>query len=70
METSFGNDLIESLKHAVEHAKGQSTAGKVHVVEVPDVRSLRKRLKMTQQAFSSAYRIPLATLSPKQRNRL
>lgn len=69
METSFGNDLIESLKHAVDHAKGQPTAGKVHVVEVPDVRSLRKRLNMSQQAFSSAYRIPLATLKGWEQGR-
>jgi len=35
--------LIESLRQAVGHVKGQLTAGKVYLVEVPDVRSLRKR---------------------------
>ncbi len=56
MEMSFRNDMIESLKQAVDHAKGQSTTGKVRVVEVLDIRSLRKRLTMSQQTFSSAYR--------------
>ena len=69
METNFGNDLLESLKQAVDHAKGQSAAGKVHVVEVPDVRSLRKRLNMSQQTFSSAYRIPLAVLKGWEQGR-
>lgn len=43
METDFGNGLIESLKQVVDRAKGRETAGKVHVVEVPDVRSLRRQ---------------------------
>jgi len=69
METHFGNDLLESLKQAVDHAKGQPATGKAHIVEVPDVRSLRKRLNMSQQAFSSAYRIPLATLKGWEQGR-
>lgn len=44
----FGNELIESLNEAVAHAKGKSAAACVHVVQVPDVRGLRKRLKMSQ----------------------
>ncbi len=69
MGTTFGDDLIESLNQAVAHAKGQSKAAQVHVVEVPDVRSLRERLKMSQQIFSSTYRIPLATLKGWEQGR-
>lgn len=69
MGTNFGDDLIVSLNQAVAHAKGQSKAARVHVVEVPDVRSLRERLKMSQQAFSSTYRIPLATLKGWEQGR-
>lgn len=69
METTFGNDLIESLNQAIVHAKGQSKAAQVHVVQVPDVRSLRERLNMSQQTFSATYRIPLATLKGWEQGR-
>ena len=60
--SDFGKDLIESLGEAVQHAKGKSTRARVHAVEVPDVKSLRQSLGLTQQAFSDAYHVPLATL--------
>lgn len=69
MKTSLGDDLIESLEQAVAHSTGQSRAAKVQVVEVPDVRSLRERLKMSQQVFCSTYRIPLATLKGWEQGR-
>lgn len=69
METDFGNDLIESLNQAVAHAKGKSKAAQVHVVRVPNVRTLREGLKMSQQVFSSTYRIPLATLKGWEQGR-
>ncbi|SCZ86824.1 NadS family protein [Nitrosomonas mobilis] len=69
MGTNFGDDLIESMNQAVDYAKGQSKATQVHVVEVPDVRSLRERLKMSQQTFASTYRIPLATLKGWEQGR-
>lgn len=69
MDKNFGNDLIESLNQAITHAKGQSKAARVHVIEIPDVRSLRKRLNMSQQTFASTYRIPLATLKGWEQGR-
>ncbi len=69
MKTTFGDDLIESLQQAVAHAKGQSKAAAVQVVQVPDVRSLREKLRMSQQVFASAYRIPLATLKGWEQGR-
>jgi putative transcriptional regulator len=36
---------------------------------VPDVRGLRERLKMSQQAFANTYRIPLATLKGWEQGR-
>ena len=69
METNFGDDLIESLNQAVAHAKGQSKTARLHVVQVPDVRTLREGLKMSQQTFASTYRIPLATLKGWEQGR-
>jgi putative transcriptional regulator len=69
MAKTFGDELIESLGEAVAHASGKSKAAKVHVVHVPDVRGLRERLKMSQQAFATTYRIPLATLKGWEQGR-
>jgi putative transcriptional regulator len=69
MGTDFGEDLIKSLHQAVAHAKGKSKAGQVHVVSVPNVRSLRESLKMSQQKFALTFRIPLATLKGWEQGR-
>ena len=69
MTTTFGQDLIASLAEAVDHAKGQETGAREHLVETPDVRSLRERLRMSQQEFSRAYRIPLPTLKGWEQGR-
>jgi putative transcriptional regulator len=69
MESDFGTELIESLNQAVAHAKGQSKFAQVHVVHVPDVRTPRERLNMSQQTFASTYRIPLATLKGWEQGR-
>jgi len=67
--SDFGQDLIKSLGEAVEHAKGKKNAARVHTVEVPDVRAIRKQLKMSQQEFAEAYSIPLSTLKGWEQGR-
>lgn len=67
--SEFGKDLIESMGEALDHAKGKKTAAKVHAVEVPDVRALRKQLDMSQAEFSDAYHIPLPTLKGWEQGR-
>ncbi len=67
--TTFGEDLITSLTEAVDHAKGAANGAKVHSVEVPDVRSLREQLHMSQQEFARAYHIPLPTLKGWEQGR-
>jgi putative transcriptional regulator len=65
----FSKDLIESLTEACEHAEGKPGDVRVHVVEVPDVRIIRRQLRMSQQEFSRVYRIPLATLKNWEQGR-
>jgi putative transcriptional regulator len=65
----FGKELIESMTEAVEHAEGKRQAARVHVVEVPDVRAIRRRLRMSQADFARVYRIPLATLKNWEQGR-
>ena len=57
----FSKDLIKSLGEAA-HAEGRASCARVHVVEVPDVRAIRRKLHMSQQEFAQSYRIPLPTL--------
>lgn len=68
--SSFGNELIESLEQAAAHARGRRVAGmRVSVVDVPDVKAIRRKLRMSQNAFAVAYRIPLATLKNWEQGR-
>src|SRR6202000_2585496 len=57
----FSKNLIKSLGEAADHAQGRASV-RVHVVEVPDVRAIRRKLHLSQQKFAQKYRIPLPTL--------
>src|SRR6266851_3691784 len=65
----FSKELIETLTEACEHAEGKPDAVRVHVIEVPDVKAIRRRLRMSQQEFAQVYRIPLATLKNWEQGR-
>jgi putative transcriptional regulator len=68
--SKFGQDLIESLKQASEHAQGRKVPGlRVTTVKVPNVRAIRRALRMSQHRFAVAYRIPLATLKNWEQGR-
>ncbi len=67
--STFGKELIESLTEAADHAAGKVTNVRVRVVEVPDVRAIRRHLRMSQNQFSAAFRIPLATLKNWEQGR-
>jgi len=58
----FSRDLIKSLGEAADHAEGRARSARVYVVEVPDVRAIRHKLRMSQLEFAQNYRIPLPTL--------
>jgi putative transcriptional regulator len=67
--SKFGTDLIDAMSEAVAHAEGRTTDARVHVVVVPDVRAIRRKLHMSQQKFAEAYRIPLPTLKNWEQGR-
>jgi putative transcriptional regulator len=59
----FGDELIESMRQAATHASGRKVRGmRVIRVEIPDVKAIRRSLRMSQHRFAAAYRIPLPTL--------
>ena len=66
---NFGEDLIAAMAEAAAHSQGVGQVARVHTVEVPDVRAIREALGLSQQAFASAYRIPLATLKGWEQGR-
>ncbi len=67
--SKFGKELIESLTDAAAHAKGEKSGVRVHTVEVPDVRAIRRKLHMSQHEFAATYRIPLPTLKNWEQGR-
>jgi putative transcriptional regulator len=68
--SKFGKELIESLTEAAEHVRGRPVVGmRVTTVELPDVKAIRRSLHMSQNRFSSAFRIPLATLKNWEQGR-
>ena len=56
--------MIESLEQALKWFEGDDSEVKVHrfTVEVPDVARLRRRLKLSQDAFATKIGVPVATL--------
>jgi len=69
MSKTFGQELIESLKEAADHAEDKQAGARTHVIEVPDVRAIRESLGLSQQEFARSYRIPLATLKGWEQGR-
>ncbi|HQT75200.1 MAG TPA: NadS family protein [Acidiphilium sp.] len=67
--SKFGDDLIESLTEAVAHGRGEKTGIRVQTVEMPDVRAIRRKLRMSQEKFAVTYRIPLSTLKNWEQGR-
>jgi putative transcriptional regulator len=66
----FADNLITSMRQAAAHAKGRKLRGmRVTTVEMPDVKAIRRSLRMSQQRFASAYRIPLPTLKNWEQGR-
>ncbi|MGH8638780.1 MAG: NadS family protein [Burkholderiales bacterium] len=66
----FADELIASMKQAAAHARGRKPRGmRVTTVEVPDVKALRRSLRMSQHRFAAAFRIPLPTLKNWEQGR-
>jgi putative transcriptional regulator len=66
----FADDLITSLEEAASHARGRKVKGmRVTKMEVPDVKAIRRSLRMSQNRFAAAFRIPLPTLKNWEQGR-
>ena len=65
----FSDDPVRGMKEAAAFSDGKATGARVHVVAVPDVRAIRRQLRMSQQRFAETYRIPLPTLKNWEQGR-
>ena len=61
---SAGSRIITSLQEAVDWAEGQDVAVRVTTVEVPaiDVKTMRRRLGLSQADFAAKFGFQAATL--------
>jgi len=57
------------MGEACAHADGKRAGVRIHVLEVPDVRAIRRKLHMSQSEFARKYRIPLPTLKNWEQGR-
>jgi len=66
-----GKSILDGLRDALAYAKGDATRGKVWKpsVEEIDVQSVRRRLKMTQQEFSTLFGVRLDTVQNWEQGR-
>ena len=70
MMGNFGKELIESLRQAAKHATGNKVRGmRFTKAELPDVKAIRRSLRMSQGEFAAVYRIPLATVKNWEQGR-
>ncbi len=61
--SKLGKDLIAGMNEAVAYMEGRPTRGtRVHVFATPDVKKIRKTLKMSQSEFARTFCIPLNTV--------
>jgi len=65
----FSRDVVQGMKEAAAYAEGGKAGARVHTVEVPDVRAIRRRFHMSQRCFAETYRIPLPTLKNWEQGR-
>jgi putative transcriptional regulator len=68
--SKIGKELIASMEQAAMHTTGRKVRGmRVTTVELPDVKAIRRSLRMSQHRFAAAYRIPLPTLKNWEQGR-
>jgi putative transcriptional regulator len=72
MNTKNFNSLMKGAREALAFAQGDKSIGKATVIEVDDldVAKIRAKVKLSQDAFASAFGIKPATLRNWEQNRV
>ncbi|GAW36556.1 antitoxin igA-2 [Roseovarius sp. A-2] len=66
---SFGKELIQSAKVALEIAQGNAEPAAVYVPETVDVAAIRKQQGLTLSAFAERYGLAESTISDWEQKR-
>lgn len=69
MEKTLFDDLTQSLKEAVDIAKGKSGPSRRFEVSPPDVRAVREKTGLSQSEFAQLMRVSIKTLQNWEQHR-
>ena len=66
---TFGKDLIKSANEALAIAKGEAEPAGIYVPESVDVAAIRKKQKLSQEAFADRYGLSVGTVRDWEQKR-
>jgi putative transcriptional regulator len=67
---TVGGKIIAGLEEAVRHMRGERARGRITVVTLPDVKSLRKRLGYSQSTFAIRFGLNVRTVQDWEQKRV
>jgi DNA-binding transcriptional regulator YiaG len=69
MEKSLFDDLVQSLKEAIDISEGKAKASRQFTITSPDVKSVREQTGLSQREFALIMRVSIRTLQNWERHR-
>lgn len=67
--SELGESLIKGMEEALAFAKGEDNGAVVHIPEEINVRRIRKKLNMTQNAFADYFGVSVRTIQDWEQGR-
>jgi len=68
--TDVSNSILKGAREALQYAKGDKTAGRMHHVKVPkkiNIKAIRRQLHVSRQEFAEAFGFSVRTLEKWER---
>lgn len=69
MKSGIFDELKQSMKEAVQIARGEMAPSRAFTVETPDVRAIRERTGLSQAEFARLLRVNVKTLQNWEQQR-
>ncbi|MDX2224313.1 MAG: helix-turn-helix domain-containing protein [Rhodospirillaceae bacterium] len=66
---NIGNELIDAAAWILDDVRGIARPGRSHVVMVPDVKRIRRKLKVSQSEFATRYGLNVRTVQQWEQGR-
>ena len=67
--TKAFDKIMAGAEDALAYAKGDTSRGRTHIVEVVDVKAVRKKLGMTQNEFAETFHVSAGTVKNWEQKR-